>query len=85
MHSFVYCIRKSRKNRFILVSGDIYSKEGIKPLIRGSMYGVLLTLMLQPPKKNNGQAHALLSTPITFYRLLKTTISIFLAAGRDLK
>ena len=57
IHLFLYCIPKSRKNRFILVSWDICSKEGIKSLIRDSMYGVPLTLMLQPPKKNSGQAH----------------------------
>ena len=68
---------RSRKNHFILVSGDICSKEGIRSLIRGSMYDVQLILMLQPPKKNSGQVHSLLSSSITFYNLFTTTISIF--------
>ena len=85
IHSFVYCIPKPRKNRFILVFGDICPKEGIKSLIRGSIYGVPLALILHPPKKNSGQAHALLSSFITFYHLFTTTICIILAVGRDLK
>ena len=85
IHSFVYCIPKPRKNRFILVFGDICPKEGIKSLIRGSIYGVPLALMLHPLKKNRGQAHALLSSFITFYHFFMTTICIILAVGRDLK
>ena len=68
---------RSRKNHFILISGDICSKEGIRSLIRGSMYDVQLILMLQPPKKNSGQIHSLLSSSITFTICLRLQYLLF--------